>query len=380
MPHPPERQSDELADRTFPSGGRGQPRLRPAHEGRAAPRRSASPAPWCRCRWTRSRRRRVVRADPRDHARRRGRSTSTPPTRPTTPSRRRASAGSGSTPSGPAGPPGCVLRLVGEEPMSLEDLGLPAVIRQLSLEPRGLVLVTGPTGSGKTTTLAAMVDAINENRAVHILTIEDPIEVVHSDKLASVNQRELGTDTADWAVALRAAMRQDPDVILIGEMRDADTVKAAPVRRRDRPLRDVDAAHHGRQGDGQPDHRLLPAARAEAGAARRWPPRCAASSASGWCPRADGEGRTVVDGDRRQHRRGSPRRSPTPTRPTRSRTSSPPAATPGCRRSTSTWSGWCSTAPSRSRTRSWPAPTPTTSRSCSSARASTPRSSTRAWL
>jgi twitching motility protein PilT len=122
---------------------------------------------------------------------------------------------------------GSVLRLVGEQPMSLADLGVPDVIRRLALEPRGLVLVTGPTGSGKTTTLAAMVDAINEARAVHVLTLEDPIEVVHRDKLASVNQRELGTDTQDWATALRAAMRQDPDVILIGEMRDADTVKAA---------------------------------------------------------------------------------------------------------------------------------------------------------
>ena len=120
----------------------------------------------------------------------------------------------------------CVLRLVGDKPTPLDSLGLPDVIRTLALEPRGLVLVTGPTGSGKTTTLAAMVDAVNESRAVHILTIEDPIEVIHSDKIASVSQRELGTDTNDWATALRAAMRQDPDVILIGEMRDAETVKA----------------------------------------------------------------------------------------------------------------------------------------------------------
>jgi twitching motility protein PilT len=122
---------------------------------------------------------------------------------------------------------GCVMRLVGDEPMSLAALGLPEVIRRLALEPRGLVLVTGPTGSGKTTTLAAMVDAINESRAVHVLTLEDPIEVIHRDKLASVNQRELGTDTRDWPTALKAAMRQDPDVILIGEMRDPETVKAA---------------------------------------------------------------------------------------------------------------------------------------------------------
>ncbi|GAB6986440.1 type IV pilus twitching motility protein PilT [Nocardioides pyridinolyticus] len=122
---------------------------------------------------------------------------------------------------------GCVMRLVGDEPKTLGELALPDVIRSLALEPRGLVLVTGPTGSGKTTTLAAMVDAVNETRPVHILTIEDPIEVIHRDKVASVSQRELGTDTADWSVALRAAMRQDPDVILIGEMRDADTVRAA---------------------------------------------------------------------------------------------------------------------------------------------------------
>ena len=122
---------------------------------------------------------------------------------------------------------GCVLRLVGDAPKTLAELDMPDVIRRLALEPRGLVLVTGPTGSGKTTTLAAMVDAVNETRPVHILTIEDPIEVIHRDKVASVNQRELGTDTADWSVALRAAMRQDPDVILIGEMRDADTVRAA---------------------------------------------------------------------------------------------------------------------------------------------------------
>jgi twitching motility protein PilT len=125
------------------------------------------------------------------------------------------------------GSAGCVMRLVGDEPTSLATLGLPDVIRRLALEPRGLVLVTGPTGSGKTTTLAAMVDAVNEARSVHVLTLEDPIEVVHHDKLAIVNQREVGTDTHDWATALRAAMRQDPDVILIGEMRDPDTVKAA---------------------------------------------------------------------------------------------------------------------------------------------------------
>ena len=95
------------------------------------------------------------------------------------------------------------------------------------MEPRGLVLVTGPTGSGKTTTLASMIDLINAQREVHIVTIEDPIEVLHSDQLGMVNQREVKVDTADFRVALRAAMRQDPDVILIGEMRDQETVHAA---------------------------------------------------------------------------------------------------------------------------------------------------------
>jgi twitching motility protein PilT len=110
---------------------------------------------------------------------------------------------------------------------SFEALGIPPVVRQLSEQSRGLILVTGPTGSGKTTTLAAMIDHINATRPVHILTIEDPIEVMHPTKLASINQREIGLDTADYAIAMRSAMRQDPDVILIGEMRDSATVAAA---------------------------------------------------------------------------------------------------------------------------------------------------------
>jgi twitching motility protein PilT len=104
---------------------------------------------------------------------------------------------------------------------------MPPVVRDLALRPRGLVLVTGPTGSGKTTTLAAMVDEVNRARAAHVLTLEDPIEVVHRSRLATVTQRELGSDTRSWAGALRAAMRQDPDVIMVGEMRDADTVHLA---------------------------------------------------------------------------------------------------------------------------------------------------------
>jgi twitching motility protein PilT len=125
------------------------------------------------------------------------------------------------------GSAGLVLRRVSFGAIPLDMLGVPSVIKQLALEPRGLVLVTGPTGSGKTTTLAGMVDHINTNREVHIVTIEDPIEIMHQDNLSMINQREVRLDTADFAVALRAAMRQDPDVILVGEMRDTETVKAA---------------------------------------------------------------------------------------------------------------------------------------------------------
>ncbi len=110
---------------------------------------------------------------------------------------------------------------------SFEELALPDAVRQLADEHRGLVLVTGPAGSGKTTTLAAMIGYINKTKPVHIVTIEDPIEVLHRDEMASINQREIGTDTQDFLVALRAALRQDPDVILIGEMRDTETVRAA---------------------------------------------------------------------------------------------------------------------------------------------------------
>ncbi len=120
-----------------------------------------------------------------------------------------------------------VFRRVSVGAIALDDLGLPPSLSALSLEPRGLVLVTGPTGSGKTTTLAGMIDHINTNREVHIVTIEDPIEVLHFDKLSMINQREVRVDTEDFSTAMRAAMRQDPDVILVGEMRDHETVKAA---------------------------------------------------------------------------------------------------------------------------------------------------------
>jgi twitching motility protein PilT len=110
---------------------------------------------------------------------------------------------------------------------TLDQLGVPAAVRTLADEHRGLVLVTGATGSGKTTTLAAMIDHMNKTRAQHIITIEDPIEILHSDQGCIVNQREVGLDTVDFGQALRRALRQDPDVILIGELRDAETAQTA---------------------------------------------------------------------------------------------------------------------------------------------------------
>jgi twitching motility protein PilT len=118
-------------------------------------------------------------------------------------------------------------RVVPDELKTLEELGLPESLRALSELPRGLVLVTGPTGSGKSTTLAALIDEINRNRTDHIITIEDPIEFLHRHKRCVVNQREIGTDATSFSDALRAALRQDPDVILLGEMRDLETISTA---------------------------------------------------------------------------------------------------------------------------------------------------------
>ena len=118
-------------------------------------------------------------------------------------------------------------RLIPEEIVSLETLGLPAVLEEFCRKPRGFVLVTGPTGSGKSTSLASMVDLINAEREEHILTIEDPIEFLHGHKKCIVNQREIGSDATSFAAALKSALRQDPDVILVGEMRDLETISTA---------------------------------------------------------------------------------------------------------------------------------------------------------
>jgi len=125
---------------------------------------------------------------------------------------------------------GCVTMVIRQIPFSVktfEELGLPTILEKLAERPRGLVLVTGPTGSGKSTTLAAMIDKINKERHGHIITVEDPIEFIHRHQGCIVNQREVGTDTKSFANALKYALREDPDVVLIGEMRDLETIQAA---------------------------------------------------------------------------------------------------------------------------------------------------------
>jgi len=122
---------------------------------------------------------------------------------------------------------GAVFRTIPTEILTLEQLGAPKIFKDISMYPRGIVLVTGPTGSGKSTTLAAMVDYVNDNRPDHILTIEDPIEFVHESRRSLINQREVHRDTLGFAEALRSALREDPDVILVGEMRDLETIRLA---------------------------------------------------------------------------------------------------------------------------------------------------------
>jgi twitching motility protein PilT len=125
------------------------------------------------------------------------------------------------------GSPAVAIRMLNDEIPTIDEMGLPELFKNLAMMPRGLLLVTGPTGSGKSTTLAAMIDHINRNKAGHILTFEDPIEYKHENKRCMVNQREVGTDVESFAKALKSALREDPDVILVGEMRDLETTSAA---------------------------------------------------------------------------------------------------------------------------------------------------------
>jgi twitching motility protein PilT len=145
------------------------------------------------------------------------------------------------------------LRAIPFQVRTIDDLGLPEAVRRLAEEPRGIILLTGTTGSGKSTTLAAMIDHINSTRARHVVTMEDPIEYLHRDKLSIINQREVGSDTSGFAQAMRRVLRQDPDVILIGEMRDEETVRTALSARR-RAISSSRPPHPGRVGD---DHRII---------------------------------------------------------------------------------------------------------------------------
>ena len=159
-----------------------------------------------------------------------------------------------------------VLRTVPVSVPALEDLGLPPVVARLADEERGIVLVTGATGSGKSTTLAAMIDRINRVSSKHVVTVEDPIEMLHGDRRSIINQREVGTDTGTFADALRRVLRQDPDVIMIGEIRACRPWRDRAERGRDGPPGALHHAHRRRDRDGEPHGRLLPPAPAEAGA------------------------------------------------------------------------------------------------------------------
>jgi twitching motility protein PilT len=148
------------------------------------------------------------------------------------------------------------MRVIPSTIPSLESLKLPPVLRELTRRHSGLILVTGPTGSGKSTTIASMIDVVNTERAVHIMTIEDPIEYLHAHKTSMVNQRELGTDTDSFSNALKAVLREDPDVILVGEMRDLETISAAVTLAETGHLV-FDSAHAVRAGHDRPHCRRV---------------------------------------------------------------------------------------------------------------------------
>ena len=181
---------------------------------------------------------------------------------------------------------GAVYRLIPEQIRSFQELSLPPVLATLAERPRGLVLVTGPTGSGKSTTLAAMIDKINKERRDHILTIEDPIEFVHQHQGCLVNQREVHSDTESFSNALRAALREDPDIVLIGEMRDLETVEVGAAHRRNGPLDVRHAAHELGVADDQPHHRYLSRRTSRARSARSCRSCSKASSVRRCCRRS----------------------------------------------------------------------------------------------
>src|SRR5919108_4115391 len=209
---------------------------------------------------------------------------------------------------------GAAFRLIPTELKTLEELGIPSSLHQLAEKPRGLVLVTGPTGSGKSTTLAALIDEINRNRSEHILTIEDPIEFLHRHKRCIVNQREIGPDATTFADALRAALRQDPDVILVGEMRDLETIGTAITAAETGHL--VFATLHTHSAPSTIDriiHPLQPAPRARRRRSRRRQRRsaraCGSPGARQWTGTRRSSSRTSSSASRRPRR--STRRSAT---------------------------------------------------------------------
>ncbi len=231
-----------------------------------------------------------------------------------------------------------VCRAIPFQIKTVEELLLPPVISEIADEERGLILLTGTTGSGKSTTLASMIDHINSNYAKHIVTIEDPVEFLHRDKTSIINQREVGEDTASFARALRRVLRQDPDVILVGEMRDEETVRTALSAAETGHLVLSTHPHRRRGRVRQPHHRLLPAGRAAPGARDAGRHAQGASSPSGSCRRPTGMGRVATceilrmtgrvtrhdhepGGDREAARGRSPRAPTTACRPSTRRCS-----------------------------------------------------------